>query len=252
MRDRPPEPPREVVSCQDCGYPQSACECRSLFGEPDVPVAPTVVDEEPLEDDREDQDEDQLDDEADDEVSEYQQVHWSDESDEWATPPSLLRPLDEAVGGFDLDPCSGAEERSIAPETYTESDDGLSKRWHGRVWCNPPYSDVEDWLEKARFEIGRDDVELVLVLLPARTSTQWFHRFAVESTAICFLEGRLRFGDASDDAPFPSILIAYGDLSDGLYQTLVDLGTVYVDGERYQPTRQIELADVASEGGSET
>ena len=74
--------------------------------------------------------------------SEYQQVHWSDESDEWATPPSLLRPLDEAVGGFDLDPCSGAEERSIAPETYTESDDGLSKLWHGRVWVNPPYSDA--------------------------------------------------------------------------------------------------------------
>jgi len=88
--------------------------------------------------------------------------------------------------------------------------------------------------------------------VPARTSTQWFHRFAVESTAICFLEGRLRFGDASDDAPFPSMLLAYGEVSGELYETLVDRGTVYVDGERYEPTRQLELGALAREGGSDT
>jgi len=117
---------------------------------------------------------------------------------------------------------------------------------------NPPYSDVKDWLEKARIESARDDVELVLVLVPARTSTQWFHGYAVDSTAICFLEGRLRFGDATDDAPFPSMLLAYGDISAELYDFLVSRGTVYVDGTRYEPTRQIDLGAVAVEGGSDT
>ncbi|QLH85035.1 adenine methyltransferase [Halosimplex pelagicum] len=182
-------------------------------------------------------------------VSEYHQVHWSDESDEWATPPSLLRPLDDAVRGFDLDPCSGAEARSIAPETYTEEDDGLARRWFGTVWCNPPYSDAADWIEKARNESRRDEVEVVLVLLPARTSTQWFQKFAATATALCFIEGRLRFGDAEDDAPFPSVLLAFGDVSGELYDFLQKRGAVFIDGERYSPTRQVTLGAVATDGG---
>jgi phage N-6-adenine-methyltransferase len=199
-------------------------------------------------DDRDDQEE-SADDTDQEEASEYQQVHWSDESDEWATPPELLRPLDDAVGGFDLDPCSGAEARSIAPETYTEEDDGLARRWFGAVWCNPPYSDAADWIEKARNESRRDEVEVVLVLLPARTSTQWFQKFAATATALCFIEGRLRFGDAEDDAPFPSVLLAFGDVSGELYDFLQKRGVVFIDGERYSPTRQISLDAVATGGG---
>jgi len=188
--------------------------------------------------------------ESDEDTSEYQQIHWSSESDEWATPASLLRPLDEAVGGFDLDPCSGAESRSIAPETYTAEDDGLARRWFGSVWCNPPYSDVADWIEKARVESRREPVDVVLVLVPARTSTKWFHKFAATATAICFIEGRLSFGDATNSAPFPSMLLAFGAIEDPLYEFLSKRGVVFVDGERYSPTRQSSLE--AAAGGGES
>lgn len=187
----------------------------------------------------------------DEEVSEYHQVHWSDETDEWATPKWLLRTLEEAVDGFDLDPASGAETRSIASETYTEEEDGLSRRWSGTVWLNHPYSDSEDWLEKARYESKREEVDLVLDLAPARPSTDWFQKFAVQATAICFLDGRLRFGDAENDAPFPSMLLAFEDVSDQLLETLDSLGAVFLDGRKYEETRQLELADLAVEEGAE-
>lgn len=179
--------------------------------------------------------------------SEYQQVHWSSDSDEWATPPSLVRPLDEAVDGFDLDPCSGAESRSIADETYTKADDGLAQRWHGIVWCNPPYSDVADWIEKARLEAGRDAVELVVVLVSARTSTQWFHKFASRAAAVCFIEGRLSFGDADNSAPFPSMLLAFGEPTEAVIEAFADRGAVFIDGERYSPTRQATLGDAVDD-----
>lgn len=174
-------------------------------------------------------------------MTDYHQTHWSSESDEWATPPELLRPLDHAVGGFDLDPCSGAEERSIATETYTEEDDGLAQRWHGRVWMNPPYSDVADWMEKAHLEALGDDVELVVTLVPARTSTQWYHNWATEAAALCFLEGRLSFSDADNSAPFPSLITVFGSVPDALEAALDRRGAVFRQQNRAQRAVQTTL-----------
>lgn len=55
--------------------------------------------------------------------------------DEWLTPPSIIRSL----GAFDMDPCSPLNRPwDTAENHYTIEDDGLSKPWTGRVWCNPP------------------------------------------------------------------------------------------------------------------
>lgn len=171
--------------------------------------------------------------------------HFESETDEWATPPELLRPLDSAVGGFDLDPCSGAERKSIATETYTEADDGLTQAWHGTVWANPPYSDMEAWMRKAVGESNKDGVDLILVLAPARTSTQWFHKYATKAAALTFIEGRLTFGDPRDqvrNAPFPSLLAAFGTVPEPLYETLDRHGVVFDDSQRSVRTEQVKLA----------
>lgn len=170
--------------------------------------------------------------------------HFGSDTNEWATPVELLRPLDAAVDGFDLDPCSGAEARSIADEQYTECDDGLSKAWFGSIWVNPPYSDMEDWMRKALDESHRDDVETILVLAPARTSTQWFHRYATQATVLAFIEGRLTFGNPDDqvrNAPFPSLIAVFGTANDDLLETLERQGVVYSHDRRFQTTRQVVL-----------
>ena len=99
------------------------------------------------------------------------------------------------VGDFDLDPAATAKS-ARAPAYFTIDDD---RPWHGRVWVNPPYSDIRRWVRKAWWEWRhRDGVEMIAKLLPAnRTEQAWWqelvepHRRRGE-LAVYFLAGRRR------------------------------------------------------------
>ena len=105
-----------------------------------------------------------------------------------------LDPL-HARFGFTVD-VAAAPHNAKLPRFWTIEDDGLEQDWTGeRVWCNPPYSAIAPWCEKA----WRSNAELVVMLLPAnRTEQRWWQdhinpgrldgRIRVE-----FLPGRLRF-----------------------------------------------------------
>lgn len=129
--------------------------------------------------------------------------------DEWLTPPHLLA----ALGAFDLDPCAPIERPwPMANEHYTVLDNGLSKPWHGRVWCNPPYGlEAARWLERLA-EHGNGTA-----LIFARTETEMFFDWVWQrATAVLFLYGRLHFHHvdgkrAKANAGAPSVLVAYGD-----------------------------------------
>ena len=168
---------------------------------------------------------------------------YEDSTDEWATPRHIVDPLSDAVGGFDLDPASGAENAPHATHTYTESDDGLHQPWFGAVWCNPPYSDKIAWIAKAHDAVRSGDAQTVVMVLPVDTSTQWFHRLVVGTPVICFVEGRISFGYGDGSPNFAQMLVAFGDTPDALQDALADLGTVYTDAERHEPLPQNELAE---------
>lgn len=74
---------------------------------------------------------------------------------EWGTPRWVVKPLSDALNGFDLDPASGAEPEPYADERYTIYDNGLAKEWFGDVWLNPPYGPDhnEKWAKKTEREI---------------------------------------------------------------------------------------------------
>ena len=150
---------------------------------------------------------------------------YDDATDEWATPPRVTRELAHAVGGFDLDPASGAERAPHADETYTAEQNGLAQPWFGSVWCNPPYSEKEDWIKKALGE--RDRCDVIVMLLPVDTSTQWFHNYTTEADAVVFIEGRLAFGDAESTANFASMFVVFGDVTPSLHDTLSGFGAVF-------------------------
>ena len=64
------------------------------------------------------------------------------------------------------------------------------------------------WVKKA-YEESRKGATVVM-LLPARTDTRWFHEWVYERAAeIRFLRGRLRFGGAKNSAPFPSMIVVF-------------------------------------------
>lgn len=77
-----------------------------------------------------------------------------------------------------------------------------------RVFCNPPYSEISRWVEKAYRE-GCKDNTIVVLLIPARTETRYFHNFILHRSEIRFLNGRLKFGDAKYNAPFPSMVVIF-------------------------------------------
>lgn len=77
-----------------------------------------------------------------------------------------------------------------------------------RVFCNPPYGTaLEKWVKKAYAE--RNNAELIVMLIPSRTDTRWFHDYILGTAEIRFIKGRLRFGGSENSAPFPSLIAIY-------------------------------------------
>ena len=76
------------------------------------------------------------------------------------------------------------------------------------VFCNPPYSEIGKWVEKAFYE-SRNDGTLVVLLIPSRTDTKYFHDYILHRAEIRFVKGRLKFSNAKVNAPFPSMLVIF-------------------------------------------
>lgn len=78
-----------------------------------------------------------------------------------------------------------------------------------KVCCNPPYGrEIGKWIKKCHDEAKKPDT-VVVALLPARTDTKWFHEYIYNKAEIDFLRGRLKFGNAKNSAPFPSMIVKW-------------------------------------------
>ena len=64
--------------------------------------------------------------------------------------------------------------------------------------------------KKAYYENLNNNVFIVM-LLPARTDTKWFHNYIYkrQNAKIEFIKGRLKFNDGKQSAPFPSMIVIY-------------------------------------------
>jgi phage N-6-adenine-methyltransferase len=130
--------------------------------------------------------------------------------DDWQTPMQIIA----ALGHFDLDPCANNDAPTrCAASGFTIDQDGLSRKWKGRVWLNPPYggeAPAKTWLSKlAQHGNG-------VALVPPRVGARWFHEVVLSrADAILFLKGRVAFIDPAAQKPVngnnaDSVLIAYG------------------------------------------
>ena len=134
----------------------------------------------------------------------------SHKSDEWGTPQDIFDGLNEEFN-FTLDACATDENHKV-DQYYTKEENGLEHSWGGqRVWCNPPYSEIDKWVEKA-FRETRHDNTLVVMLIPSRTDTKYFHDFIYQRTEIRFVRGRLKFvskDQLNSNAPFPNMIVIF-------------------------------------------
>ena len=115
---------------------------------------------------------------------------------DWRTPEDLYKKLDNEFR-FDFDPC---------PTNPTF--DGLSIEWGKRNFVNPPYGrEIGKWIAKGFQEWLKG--KIVVFLIPSRTDTIWFHDFIMKATEIRFIEGRLKFSNHHNSAPFPSAIAIF-------------------------------------------
>lgn len=113
--------------------------------------------------------------------------------DYWQTPQWLFDALDSEFG-FWLDAAASAEN-ALCAHYLSESIDALTHHWssNGAIWCNPPYSDITPWVEKAAEQCARQH-QPVVMLVPCDPSTGWFSK-ALESVDEVRLitDGRISF-----------------------------------------------------------
>lgn len=133
-------------------------------------------------------------------------VVFSHKSDIWNTPRDLFEKLNDEFK-FTLDPCCNNDNK-LCDKYYTEEDDGLLQSWDNEiVYCNPPYSNIKEWVRKAYCEWDKNTT--IVLLLPSRTDTIWFHKYIYNIAEIRFIKGRLKFSNSKNSAPFPSMLVIY-------------------------------------------
>ena len=114
---------------------------------------------------------------------------------EWRTPPDLIAAV-QSEFRFDLD-VAASVDNAVTRYYLDESYDGLARPWFGTVaarvrpehredeganeegltplvartvWCNPGFSKIERWIDKAIAEVGREpySTAVMLGLCPSR------------------------------------------------------------------------------------
>tara|TARA_R110002096_G_scaffold351838_1_gene544882 strand:- start:150 stop:629 length:480 start_codon:yes stop_codon:yes gene_type:complete len=142
-----------------------------------------------------------------------QKVMFSSQSNEWATPQSFFDKLDSIFGPFTLDAAASSSNYKVKNH-FTEADDSLSQDWSGNtVFLNPPYGRaLKEWVRKA-YEEGQKSATTVVMLIPARTDTKYWHDYVMKADEIRFVRGRIKFGDETNSAPFPSAVIVFRQTS---------------------------------------
>lgn len=154
---------------------------------------------------------------------------------EWYTPEPYIVAARKVLGGIDLDPASSKEANRVvkAKEFYSIDDDGLTQRWRGRVWMNPPYAQplVAQFCQKLVESVKAKDVPCAIVLVNNATETAWFQSVAELSSATCHLAGRVKFWSPPKESSQPlqgQAVLYIGPKWATFHPVFADLGTVWV------------------------
>lgn len=138
-------------------------------------------------------------------------VLFSSKKDDWETPKDFYNKLDR-IFHFTLDPCANKENHKCN-KYFTIKENGLEQDWSNNVvFCNPPYGrKIYNWVKKAYIESQKENT-IVVLLIPSRTDTKYFHEFLYnkKNVNLIFIKGRLKFGNSDQFAPFPSLLAILG------------------------------------------
>lgn len=118
------------------------------------------------------------------------------------------------ISGFSLD-VAASPDNTQAPLFYDEETNGLIQPWYtsGWAWCNPPYSSISPWVEKAWTEAQKG--AHIVMLVPASTGSNWWRAHVDGKAYITFLNGRVTFVGHSSPYPKDLALLLYAPFLSG-------------------------------------
>jgi phage N-6-adenine-methyltransferase len=130
---------------------------------------------------------------------------------DWETPWEFFEPINNEFG-FTLDAAAAPENTKVKSAFITEDQDGLKTDWGiNIVWLNPPYGKgrqpISAWVKKAADEATKGATTVMLI--PARTNTNWFHDICLKQGEVRFVRGRPKFGGADHGLPQPLCLVIF-------------------------------------------
>lgn len=142
----------------------------------------------------------------------------ADTFDGWLTPEWVLE-LVRKVGPIGLDPCT--EMSNPVDAQYFWAAGGTEQPWNtfgkGLVYVNPPYGRaLSEWSKKIIEEAqhGRE----IIVLVPARTETNWYGDLFDNAAAVAFFRKRIKFWHPSqpdkNSPKFPNAMFYFGENAD--------------------------------------
>lgn len=104
------------------------------------------------------------------------------------------------------------ENAKVAGSFITQDQDGLLASWgQHTVWLNPPYGSgkhpISAWVKKAYQESLTGATTVILI--PARTNTNWFHDYCLKYGEVRFVRGRPKFGGATHGLPQPLCMVIF-------------------------------------------
>lgn len=145
------------------------------------------------------------------------------------TPPEIITKVRAVLRVIDLDPasCSMANQTVCATTYYAIEDDGLSHEWSGRVFLNPPYSNMDEWTDKL---LDSPLVTESITLSNNATEAEWCQRLMRAAQAVCFPSGRIRFVRPSGERghPLQGQMITYcGDNADVFNEQFREIGMLW-------------------------
>lgn len=117
-------------------------------------------------------------------------------TDDYKTPKVLYDYFTKDLNLFDITP-------------FQSEIDYMIIEWNRNIYCNPPYSNTEKWINEIIKRFDNNELDNCIILIPSRTDTKYFNKIINSKyiSHIVFLKGRLKFNDLKNSAPFPSCLI---------------------------------------------
>jgi len=135
---------------------------------------------------------------------------------DWNTPKTLFDKINDEFN-FEWD-LAADKDNALCPKFYDKENDGLKQNWNGVCWLNPPFGDksskMVDWIKKAYTDSQINPNLTVVMLIPARTNTKWFHLYCMKAAELKFICGRPKFGDNKHGLPQPLILVVFKKSND--------------------------------------